>query len=480
MRVLSVASEVYPLIKTGGLADVAGALPQALAPHGVEIKTLVPAYPGVLDRLHPRENYGSVADLFGGPARVISGRTTAGAEVLAIHAPHLYQRNGGPYQAPGGGDWPDNGPRFAALAWVARLIGLGLLGSWLPQIVHAHDWQAGLAPTYLALAGSARPATIMTIHNIAFQGLFPYADLDSLRLPPRVFTIDGVEFHGRIGFLKAGLAFADRLTTVSPTYAREIQGPAHGHGLDGLLRHRSGVLSGILNGIDTEAWDPSSDPMIAERYDVEHLSDKARNAVILRRRLGLEPRPNAPLFCILSRLTYAKGIDLALGALPQLLAGGGQLAVLGAGDPSIESAVRAAAAAHPGQIVSIIGYDESLAHQFQAAADAILVPSRTEPCGLTQLYGLRYGTLPIVARVGGLADSVIDASDAALEDGAATGFQFAPGSVDSLREAIARALALFAQPKSWRAVQRHAMTRDFGWRNPARRYAELYRSVAPA
>jgi starch synthase len=477
MRILSVASEVYPLIKTGGLADVAGALPLALAAHGIEIKTLLPAYPGVIDRLHPRANYGGISDLFGGPARLISGRTEGGAEILALHAPHLYERAGGPYLAPDGRDWPDNARRFAALAWAGRELALGHLGPWTPELVHAHDWQAGLVPAYLALSGPARPATVMTIHNIAFQGLFARELLPELHLPPACFTLDGVEFHGQIGFLKAGLAYADRLTTVSPTYAREIQGPEHGHGLEGMLRHRADVLTGILNGIDDAAWDPARDALLTERYDSEHLGDKARNTAVLRRRLGLEAKPRAPLFCVVSRLTQAKGIDLALQAVPAILAGGGQLAILGAGDAALESAARAVAAAHPGQVAAVIGYDEPLAHLFQAGSDAILVPSRTEPCGLTQLYGLRYGTLPIVARVGGLADSVIDANHAALSDGVATGLQFAPDSAPAVRDAIARALALYSQPEVWRALQRRGMTRDFGWRGAARHYVSLYQSL---
>jgi starch synthase len=301
--------------------------------------------------------------------------------------------------------------------------------------------------------------------------------LAELRLPPGVYAADGVEFHGRIGFLKAGLHYADRLTTVSPTYAREIQTPEQGMGLDGLLRHRARDLTGILNGIDDAVWNPARDPHIPARYSAVRPEGKAANKTALRERLGLAAGAEAPLFCVVSRLTHQKGLDLLLAVLPDLLAGGGQLAVLGSGEPALETGFRAAAAAYPGRVACVIGYDEPLAHLLQAGADAILVPSRFEPCGLTQLCGLRYGTLPIVSRVGGLADTVIDANEAALHDGVATGFQFAPLTADALRIALARAFELYARPDAWRRVQRRAMTRKVGWQRPAERYAELYRSL---
>jgi phosphoglucomutase len=477
VRVLLVTPECYPLIKTGGLADVAGALPRALAARGAEVRVLLPAYRGVVEQLGRVRPVAAVPDLFGGKGRLVHGRTDGGLAVLALEAAHLYDRPGNPYLGPDGRDWPDNHLRFAALSWAGSRIGLGELGDWTPDLVHAHDWQSGLAPAYLALSGRPRPRMVMTIHNIAFQGLFPAALLADLRLPPGSFTVDGLEYHGRISFLKAGLQYADRLTTVSPTYAREIRTAAHGMGLDGVLRQRADALTGIANGIDAETWNPASDPHVEALYDARRLKPKAANKGALQTRFALELRANAPLFCVISRLTEQKGLDLLLDALPVLLAGGGQLAVLGTGELALEEGFRAAARSHAGRVGAVIGWDEPLSHLMQAGADAIVVPSRFEPCGLTQLYGLRYGTLPIVARVGGLADTVIDANEAALADGVATGFQFAPVGAEALGFALERALALYRDPARWRAMQRRAMTRRVDWSAPAEAYDRLYRQL---
>lgn len=478
MRVLSVASEVFPLVKTGGLADVAGALPAALAPLGVEMRTLVPGYPAVLKALEGGEASG-LGEIQGGPARLIAGRA-AGLDLLVLDAPHLFDRPGNPYLGPDGSDWPDNHRRYGAFARVAAEIGLGRLGGWLPDIVHGHDWQAGLAPAWLAWAGGAPPGTVMTVHNLAFQGLFPPATIAELGLPSAAFHVAGYESWGRVGFLKAGLYYADKLSTVSPTYAREIQTEAEGMGLHGLLRGRAKDLVGITNGIDTAVWDPERDPHLPAPYGPSTLDAKAVSKRRLQERLGLTPDPAAPLFAVVSRLTEQKGLDLLLAALPVLLDGGGQLALLGSGQAWLETGFRGAALAHPGRIGCFFGYDEPLSHLVQGGADAILVPSRFEPCGLTQLYGLRYGTLPIVARVGGLADTVIDANEAALSDGVATGFQLAPVTTEALEQALARALELWADPAAWRAVQVRAMTRKVGWDTAARRYHALYRGLAAA
>jgi phosphoglucomutase len=422
----------------------------------------------------------AVPDLFGGEGRLVHGRTGTGIEVLALAAAHLYDRPGNPYLGPDGRDWPDNHLRFAALSWVGSRIGLGALGDFAPDLVHAHDWQSGLTPAYLAFAGHPRPPTVMTVHNIAFAGLFPAPLLAELRLPRASFTVAGLEYYGQISFLKAGLQYADHLTTVSPTYAREIRTAAQGMGLDGVLRQRAEALSGITNGIDAETWNPASDPQIEATYDARRLKPKALNKRSVQRRFALEPRADAPLFCVISRLTEQKGLDLLLEALPVLLAGGGQLALLGSGDPALEEGFRSAARAHAGRVGAAIGYDEPLSHLMQAGADAIIVPSRFEPCGLTQLYGLRYGTLPIVARVGGLADTVVDANEAALADGVATGFQFAPVSALALGFALERALALYREPARWRKVQRRAMTRKVDWTAPAQAYHRLYRELLAA
>lgn len=479
MNVLSVASEFFPLIKTGGLADVAGALPATLAAQHVQMRTLLPGYPSVMDGLKKPKPIASTDDLFGGPAKLLAAKAPDGAELIVIDAPHLFDRPGNPYLGPNGKDWLDNHFRFAALSWIASEIGRGLLKNWQPDVIHGHDWQAALTPVYLRSGASppAPVATVLTIHNLAFQGVFPATLLSALKLPASSFTVDGLEYYGRISFLKAGLSYADHLTTVSPSYAREICTPAMGMGLDGLLRKRSDVLTGITNGIDDAVWNPSDDPNIDKSYSRRTLKGKAANKAALQTRFNLDPDVAGPLFCVVSRLTAQKGFDLLLEALPTILGNGGQLALLGSGDAALEAAFTEVTQMNPGRIGLVIGYDEPLSHQLQAGADAILVPSRFEPCGLTQLYGLRYGTLPVVARVGGLADTVIDANQAALADGVATGFQFAPGSAAELQGAIERVCRLYADQRRWQAVQRRAMGRKVDWSVPAKAYADLYRKL---
>ena len=477
LRVLSVASEVYPLVKTGGLADVAGALPGALAREGVAVRTLVPGYPAVLTALDAAETAHEWVDLFGGPARLLAGKA-AGLGLFAIEAPHLYARAGDPYRGPDGRDWPDNGLRFAALGLAAAEIGQGVVPGFRPDIVHAHDWQAGLAPAYLAYGEAHRPGTVMTVHNLAFQGQFPPDLLPRLGLAPRAWAVDGVEYYGTIGYLKAGLQLADRITTVSPTYAIEIRTPEAGMGLDGLLRARASVLCGILNGIDEEVWNPATDANLASTFDVAHPEARPRNKAVLQARLGLARAPDALLFGVVTRLAWQKGMDLLLQAIPFLVARGAQLALLGSGERELEHGFAATAAAHPGRVSVRMGYDEALAHLIQGGADSVLVPSRFEPCGLTQLCALRYGALPVVARVGGLADTVIDANEVALAAGVATGIQFAPVTREALEAAIERAAALWADNAGWRGAQLRAMTTDVGWARPARHYAALYRALA--
>ncbi len=476
MQVLAVASEVYPLVKTGGLADVVGALPLALDPLGIATTTLVPGYDAVLRGLERAEPVRDYADLFGGPARLLRG-TAHGLRLLAVDAPHLYARPGGPYAGPDGRDWPDNPIRFAALAAVARSVADGAVAGLRPDIVHAHDWQAGLVPAYIHYLDGRRPGTVMTVHNLAFQGQFAPELLPVLGLPPHAFSIDGVEYYGGIGYLKAGLRLADRITTVSPSYAAEIRTPEGGMGLDGLLRTRAGVLSGILNGIDDSVWDPATDPLLPAAFDATRLAGRRQDKAALQARFGLISDPQAPLFGMVSRLTWQKGVDLLLEALPTLLGAGGQLALLGSGDPPLVDGFRAAAAANPGRIGCIIGYDEPVAHLVQAGSDAILVPSRFEPCGLTQLCALRYGALPVVARVGGLADSVIDANEMALAQGIGTGVQFSPVTADALAGAIERTAGLWRAPETWRKLQANALATDVSWRGPAARYASLFRGM---
>ncbi len=479
LRVLSVASEAYPLIKTGGLGDVVGALPSALAREGILVRTLIPGYPAVVDALAGAETVHTFAHLHGGPARLLAA-AAGGLDLYVLDAPHLYARPGNPYVGPDGNEWSDNALRFAALGECATAIGRGVISGYVPQIVQAHDWQAGLAPTYLHYAGRPRPATVITVHNLAYQGYYPRALLTTLGLPPHAFAIDGVEYHGGIGFLKAALALADRITTVSPTYATEIQTPEGGMGLDGLLRERADRLTGILNGIDDQVWDPATDPHLPVRYDARHRAGRAQNKAALQRRFGLGVEPGTLLFGVVSRLTWQKGLDLLLDALPAIERMHAQLALVGSGDKPLEDAFRAAARARPGRVAAIIGHDEALAHLMQGGADALLVPSRYEPCGLTQLCALRYGAIPVVAHVGGLADTVVDANDMALAAGAGTGVQFMPVTSEGLQFAIIRSAALWRDHAVWRRVQSRAMATDVSWTRPAIRYAKLFRELVAA
>lgn len=479
-RVLSVASEFAPLVKTGGLADVAGALPGALAVEGWSVRTLLPAYPGLIDRLFSPMIVWSSDDLFGGEAHVVSGRTgksKGSAELLLLDAPHLFDRAGSIYLGEDGLDWPDNPQRFAALCHVAvEIAAEGLADGWQPDILHAHDWQAGLAPTYLKQRNIRDVATVMTIHNIAFQGLAPASMLRTLQLPKDRFDTDGFEYWGQISTLKAGLVDADWITTVSPTYVTELATPEFGMGLDGVIRQRQATLSGILNGVDLAVWNPRKDPMIPCPFGPRKLDDKRQNTDSLAGEFGLEIT-DGPLFGVVSRLTRQKGLDLLLDALPDLIGRGGRLVILGSGDADLEAGFADAARANPGRVAVHIGYDEALSHRIYAGADCILVPSRFEPCGLTQMYALRYGALPLVARTGGLADTVIDANDAAVRAGVATGVQFSPATVEALSAAIGRMFGLFDQPALWRRLQERAMKHPVGWSESAKAYATLYKRL---
>jgi starch synthase len=399
--------------------------------------------------------------------------------VYVIDAPWFFRRPGSPYQSPRGEEWTDNLQRFALLGWVAaHLAGGELDPGWMPAVVHAHDWHAAMTCAYMAAHPGTTAASVFTIHNLAYQGLFAHAEFAQLGLPSAFMRSHGLEYHGQLSFMKAGLTYARRITTVSPTYAREIATHEFGCGLDGVIRSRHGELSGILNGVDTAVWDPATDTALPAFYDAQALAGKARCKAALQRELGLAVAPEAPVFGVVSRLTAQKGLDLVLAALPALLAGGAQLALQGSGDAALEAAFTEAARAHPGQVAARIGYDEVFAHRLIAGSDLILVPSRFEPCGLTQLYGLRYGTLPMVRRVGGLADTVVDATDDTLAHGQATGFAFGPATPAALESAIARALALHRDPLRWQAVMRTAMSQDFGWSGAAARYMALYRELA--
>jgi len=472
IEVLSVASEIYPLIKTGGLADVTGALPGALAPLGVSMRTLVPGYRAVLGRLESARVVAEMPDYFDGVARLLAGRA-GGLDLIVLDAPHLFDRPGTPYLDAAGVDWPDNWKRFAALSFAAYELGRGMVEGYRPQILHAHDWQAGLVPAYVAFNAPTRVKTVLTVHNLAFQGVFNWDVFAQLRLDFRAAQEGAIEYFGSISFLKAGLQVADALTTVSPTYAHEIRTGAYGMGLEGLLQSRSKVLHGILNGIDIGAWDPQQDPALVESFGASTTDRRALNRARLLERFGIENTPG-PVFSVVSRLTWQKGMDMLVECVDALVAMGGKLVVLGSGDPALEHALRSAATRHPGKVGIIVGYSEELSHLVQGGADVMMVPSRFEPCGLTQLYGLRYGCVPLVSRVGGLADTVIDANEAAVDAGVATGVVFAPATTEALTEAIRRTTVLYGREKTWRKMQRRGMKSDVSWDASARKYADLY------
>ncbi len=465
------------MLKTGGLADVVGALPAALAPLNVSVRTLLPGHPSIIAALQDPLELADWPAWFGGPARLLSGQH-AGLHLLVLDAPHLYERPGNPYLDGNDRDWPDNAQRYAALAHAAARIGWGEVSEFVPDVLHVHDWQGALTSAYLHFLGKGRrkPPTVLTIHNLAFQGQFSAAVWPQLGLPDEAFAMNGLEYFGDVGYLKAGIQFADAITTVSPTYAHEIRTPADGMGMDAMLRWRQSAVSGIVNGIDTEIWNPATDAHLPHRFDAQDLAPRLANKREIEKRFGL-PAADTPLICMISRLTEQKGIDIVADSLDAIVGCGARLVVLGTGDARLEAALKDGAERYPEQVALRIGYDESLSHLLQGGSDAILVPSRFEPCGLTQLYGLRYGCVPVVARVGGLADTVIDANDAALKAGVATGLQFAEVSKEGLLEAVRRTVQLYNQPPVWHRIQRNGMHADVGWQASAATYAALYRRL---
>ena len=478
-KILFVASEALPLMKTGGLGDVCGSLPQALDTLGADVRLLLPGY---RDALQQAGRLKTVAQFhlpsLAQQVTLLEGRLPGTrVKVWLIDFPPAYDRPGNPYLNAHGHPWHDNAARFALLAEVAVAIARGAVGlPWRPEVVHAHDWQAGLVPALLAQEPT-RPATVFTIHNLAYQGVFPYDTFQSLRLPASLWSLHALEFHGQMSFIKGGIAFADRITTVSPTYAREIQTPEHGYGMDGLLRHRAARLSGILNGIDMRAWNPARDPHLDSPYSARQLAHKIQNKTALQQEFSLRVDAAPALFGMVSRLVDQKGVDLLLEALPTLLRLPLQLVVLGTGDTQHEQALRAQAALYPDQLAVLVGYDEAIAHRIQAGADFFLMPSRFEPCGLSQLYSLRYGTIPIVRRVGGLADTVVDADSMHIAAGTATGIVFEEASAEALTVAVQRALALQSEPRNWKKVQQTGMRQDFSWHHSATEYLELYETA---
>lgn len=477
MRILFAASEMAPWVKTGGLGDVAAALPAALARAKHDVRVLLPYYPAlraVFSNSAPVAEFGALAPML--PACRLLQADAGGLPLLLLDCPELFDRPGNPYLGPDGRDWPDNGMRFGLLSRVAALLGQPDSPlPWRPDVVHANDWQTGLAPAFLRYQGGA--ASVLTVHNIAFQGNFGVELLAGLGLPEHAWRFDGVEYHGQLSFLKAGLQLATRISTVSPTYAREIQDEAYGYGLAPLLRHRAGDLSGILNGIDADTWNPAADPALPFPYDAGRLAMKRENKAALQAQMGLEVRDDRPLFGVVSRLTEQKGLDLLalLGeGLTHLPA---QLAVLGSGDPALEAAYTRLAEAHPGQIAVKLGFDETLAHRIEAGADAFVMPSRFEPCGLNQMYSLRYGTPPVVRATGGLADTVVDATPETIADKTANGFVFRDATAHELWLALERAARTWRDRRVWQRIQQNGMRRDCSWKQAAGEYLRLYQSA---
>ncbi|HEX6007106.1 MAG TPA: glycogen synthase GlgA [Burkholderiales bacterium] len=478
-RVLFVTPECAPLAQVGGLGDVSAALPPALRAVGTDARVLMPGYRRVLASLHALEPIARFSALE--PPReavLLEGRLPTGVPVYVLdHAP-LYDRDGDPYQDVLRRDWPDNALRFALLSHVAaQLGGADSPLAWQPHVVHLNDWPAGLAAAYLHYMPQRRAASVFTAHNLAFQGNFDAGLRSGLALPPESYAPEGLEFYGQVSFLKAGLFFADAITTVSPTYSREFQTEPFGAGMHGVLQKRRGVLHGILNGIDTAVWDPATDPHLPVRYSRDTLDAKRHVKRALQQRLSLPVAPqDVPLIGMVGRLTHQKGIDLVLEAVPHL-AEMAQLALVGAGAPEHEDALCGVAARFPQRIGVVIGFDEALAHLIEGGADMFLMPSRFEPCGLNQMYSQRYGTPPIAHATGGLADTIVDCTPATLAAGTATGFLFTAPRVDALQEAIARACAVYRASDAWHRLQRNGMARDFSWAGPARAYAALYRSL---
>jgi starch synthase len=470
-RVLFVTSEMYPLASTGGLGDVSAALPPALRKLDVDVRVLLPGYRTALASAVDKGKPISIGSPGGfGPSALIPARSPENDVPLwLVDCPEMFDRPGGPYGDERGKDWPDNASRFALLSHAAALVaGVNSPIDWTPHVVHANDWQSGLVPALLATRHEGRPSTVFSIHNLSFLGLFPRTIFPRLGLPAAVFAMHGVEFFGDVSYMKAGIYYADRVTTVSPTYAREIQTPRFGCGLEGLLAGRAQHLAGILNGADYTRWDPAHDPHIAAHYSPKSLEGKAACKQALQTEFGLETRSDALLLGGVSRLTSQKGLDLLLDALPAMLKGKTQVVLLGSGDRAVERAFAAAAKKFPTRFSVRFGFDEALAHRIEAGADAFVMPSRFEPCGLNQMYSLKYGTPPIVHRVGGLADTV---------DDGVTGFVFEEPKATALAAAIKRAATAFAKPDLWRAMQLRGMAKDFGWHRSAREYLDVYRSL---
>lgn len=476
-RILYISSEAFPLIKTGGLADVAGSLPSALLKQSQDVRILLPAYSEVLKKVSKRKVLVETS-YYDMPVKIIETRLQ-GTNVIVwlVDCPSVYDRPGGPYTDHRGQPWHDNALRFAILCHAAVDISLNKLKlKWKPNIVHCNDWQSGLVPALLSLH-KKRPATVFTIHNLAYQGVFKHKTFKDLLLPNQLWHMDGLEFHGYMSFVKGGLAYADKINAVSPNYAKEILTPEYSHGLDGLLKHRIKHLSGILNGIDEKNWNPGTDKCIKQKYNRRSLNKKSINKKALQKELGLPIDTSIPMFGMISRLVEQKGLELILQSMAMLLAKPIQIVMLGTGETHYEIQLSKWAKQYPKRFKVIIGYDEGLAHRIEAASDMYLMPSTFEPCGLNQLYSLRYGTLPIATPVGGLADTVFDATAKNIKNGTANGFVLKEKSALGLVSAIQTSITHYQNKEVWRQLQMNAMSGDFSWQSSAERYIKLYKQA---
>ena len=489
MKVLFAASEAYPLIKTGGLGDVIHGLPIALKKKGVDVRLVLPAYRSLMSKL-------KTADIHVVGRFEVEGANRShmiqviescfdGEDIplLLIDAPELFDRDGGAYLHPDGSDWPDNAERFTVFSRAVAQLGLDVINlGWSPDIIHCHDWQTGLIPAFLSSEPSA-PKTVFTIHNLAYTGLFTHETFTALGLPPVWWSPELIEFYGDMSMLKAGILFADEVTTVSPRYAYEITTAEFGYGMDGVLRSVQHKLMGILNGIDHETWDPQYDSHIATNYSIksDYLKGKRDNKQALFKVLGVEissVNQERALLGFVGRLVEQKGLDLILDIIPTLLEKHDvEMVILGTGEERYEHELAEMAKRYPDRLFVELGYSEKLAHLIEAAADIFLMPSRFEPCGLNQLYSLRYGTLPVVHFVGGLADSVVDASSDNIDSGRATGFHFLEPTQESFIEAVERALSLYQDNKAWNRLVRSAMSEDFSWEHSSQEYISLYNQL---
>lgn len=478
MRILYASSEVAPWVKTGGLGDVSSALPKALHQNGSDVRVIVPYYNAFKAAFADAPVVAAIDSIGHMPQSCVREVTLSdGVTLYMLDCSSLYERPGSPYLGVDGHDWPDNAIRFGLLSYAAALLASERTPlAWKAQILHCNDWQTALAPVYLRYcfdAADVKVKTVITVHNLAFQGLFGHSMLTMLGLAESSWHMEGVEFHGKLSFLKAGLQMADAITTVSPSYAREILTPQEGMGLDGLLRHRSDSLFGIINGIDETQWNPASDPFILQKYDADSLAAKKANKSALQKELGLDQSFEGPLLGVVSRLTEQKGLDLLLPIASAMAELPIQLAVLGAGEITLEAGFLKLAQRYPGQFGIRIGYDEGLAHRIEAGADLFVMPSRFEPCGLNQLYSMHYGTPPIVRSTGGLADTVIDASDEIN----GTGFVFGEASPVALLNAIGRAVKVWQNKARFQTLQRQGMLTDWSWKRPAHSMQKIYQNL---